>query len=210
MGAGSETETMTTPFDALYWQEQEEDMYDDLLPLYMSALALGLDGGIDLLPPNIQPLVNPVKFNEQAAKWAKEYRYVYIHNIMETTRTQTQDIISGWIQSGASIDVLEAQLAGLYGESRAARIAATEVTRAFSQGNMEAWESTGFVRSAVWMTAQDELVCPICSSYEGEHVGIGDIDAAPPESSHPGCRCWLQPEVDVDLVLEQIDEILGL
>lgn len=201
---------MPNPFDAQYWQDEEAAMYEELLPLFLASLALGMEGGIDTLPPNIAPLVNPTRFNEAAMRYAQEYRYTYIRNITETTRKQTQATISAWIRSGASLDVLESQLAGIFGEARAARIAATEVTRAFAQGNMAAWESTGFVRSGVWMTSNDERVCPICSDHAGEHVGIGDIDAAPPNASHPGCRCWLQPEVDLELVGSQIDEILGL
>jgi SPP1 gp7 family putative phage head morphogenesis protein len=201
---------MPTPFELSYWQDEADEMYEELLPLFIAALAAGMDGGIDTLPANIQPLVNPVRFNEAAAKYAREYRYTYIRDITETTRTQVQSIMDGWIQSGTSLDALEAQLSGIFGESRAERIAATEVTRAFSQGNMATWESTGFVRSMVWHTAEDEKVCVVCESHSGEHVGIGDIDAAPPNGSHPGCRCWLQPEVDLELVNEQLDEILGL
>ncbi len=201
---------MPNPFNDQYWDEAADDMYEELLPLFLAALAAGMDGGIDTLPPNIQPLVNPTRFNEAALRYSQEYRYTYIKGITDTTRRQVQEMMGEWIRSGQSLDVLESKLAVVFGEARAANIAATEVTRAFAQGNMASWESTGFVRSAVWMTSQDERVCPICSSHDGEHVGIGDIDASPPNSSHPGCRCWLQPEVDLELVNEQLDEILGL
>ena len=201
---------MPTPLDPQWWQEEAAALYEEMLPLFLAAFALGLDGGTDALPLNLQPLVNPNVFNQAAIDYTREYRYTYIKDITETTMNLTRQAIENWIKGGQSLDVLEAQLAGIFGEARAARIAATEVTRAFSQGNLTAWESTGFVRSAVWMTSQDERVCPICSDHEGEHVGIGDIDAAPPNSSHPGCRCWLQPEVDLELVNEQLDEILGL
>lgn len=200
----------SNPFDSAFWQELADEMYDDLLPLFIATLALGMDGGIDALPANIQPLVNPTRFNEAALKYAKDYRYTYIQDITDTTRKQVQTAMADWIQSGQSLDTLESRLSMIFGEARAARIAATEVTRAFAQGNMATWESTGFVRSSVWMTSQDERVCPICADHDGEHVGIGDIDAAPPNSSHPGCRCWLQPEVDLELVGNQLDEILGL
>lgn len=201
---------MPTPLDPQFWQEEEAALYEELLPLFLAAFALGLDGGTEALPLNIQALVNPNVFNQAAIDYARDYRYSYIKDITDTTRTQTQDAMVTWLQSNQPLDVLEQQIAGIYGESRAARIAATETTRAFSEGNMTAWESTGFVNSMIWMTSQDERVCPICSSHDGEHVGIGDIDSAPPNASHPGCRCWLQPEVDLDAVNQQLDEILGL
>lgn len=201
---------MPTPLDAQFWEDEANALYEEMLPLFLTALAAGMDGGTDALPSNIQALVNPNVFNQAAIDYTRQYRYTYIRDITETTRKQTQDAIVNWIQTGQSLDVLEQSLAGVYGEARAANIAATEVTRAFAQGNMTAWESTGFIRSGIWMTAQDERVCPICASHDGEHVGIGDIDAAPPNSSHPGCRCWLQPEVDEELVEEQLRNILGL
>lgn len=201
---------MPTPLESSFWQEEESDLYEELLPLFLAALAAGMDGGTDALPANLQMLVNPDVFNQAAIDYTRQYRYTYIRDITETTRKQTQDAIVNWIQTGQSLDVLEQSLAGVFGETRAANIAATEVTRAFSQGNMTAWESTGFVTSGEWMTAQDERVCPICGSHEGEHVGIGDIDAAPPNASHPGCRCWLKPVVDEELVEQQLNEILGL
>lgn len=201
---------MPTPLDAQWWDEEEAALYEALLPLVLAALWAGMEGGTEALPANMQNLVNVNHLNQAAIDFAKEYRYTFIRDITETTRTQVQDVMANWIASGQSMDVLEAQLATIFGESRAARIAATETTRAFSQGNMDAWESTGFISSGEWMTAQDERVCPICASHEGEHVGIGDIDAAPPNSSHPGCRCWLQPVVDEALFEQRLNEILGL
>jgi SPP1 gp7 family putative phage head morphogenesis protein len=201
---------MPTPLDNQWWNEEEQALYEEMLPLFLAALALGMDGGTETLPLTIQPLVNPNSFNEAAIKAAKAYRYTQIKDITDTTRKQTQDALVEWIQSGQSLDALESTLAGVYGESRAARIAATEVTRAFSMGNEAAWESTGFVTEVEWMTAQDELVCPICRDHEGEHFGVEDTDAYPPNASHPGCRCWAQPVVDEDLVEEAQRKALGL
>lgn len=199
---------MSTPLDSTYWEEEEQALYEEMLPLMLAALVLGMDSGTETLPVNLQPLVNPSVFNQAAIDYAREYRYKYIKDITETTRKQTQDAMVNWLQSGQSIDVLEQTLAGIFGESRAARIAATETTRAVAEGNMVAWESTGFVESAEWMTAQDERVCPICAEREGSIIGIGDVDAAPPNSSHIGCRCWLQPIVSVEAVGREIDKVL--
>lgn len=200
---------MPTPLDFQWWDEESQALYEEMLPLFLGAFALGLDGGTEALPLNIQPLVNPNEFNQAAINAAQSYRFNQIRGITDTTRKQTQAALVEWIQSGESMDVLEATLAGIFGSARAAVIAATEVTRAFAQGNMAAWESTGFISKAVWMTAQDERVCLICASHEGEHLDVGDIDAAPPNSSHPGCRCWIQPEVDMDLVNQMLDKALG-
>lgn len=201
---------MPTPFDAQFWEEEEQALYEDLLPLLLAGFALGLDGGTEILPSNIQPLVNPTLFNQAAIKAAREYRYNQIKGITDTTRKQVQEAMVDWIRSGQSLDVLEQTMAGIFGTARAARIAATEVTRAFSIGNQAAWESTGFVSQVEWMTSNDEKVCPICSEREGERFGVEDTDAFPPNSSHPGCRCWTQPVLDMDAVEEAQRKALGL
>lgn len=201
---------MPTPFDAQYWDDEAQALYEEMLPLFLAALALGMDGGTDILPPNVQPLVNPTVFNQAAIKAAREYRYQQIKDITDTTRKQVQEAMVDWIKSGQSLDVLEQTMAGIFGEARAARIAATEVTRAFSMGNQAAWESTGFVTEVEWMTAQDERVCEVCNSHEGERLGVEDTDAFPPNASHPGCRCWTQPIVDLSLVEEAQRKALGL
>lgn len=201
---------MPTPFDSVFWDEEEQMLYEEMLPLFLAALALGMDGGTDILPGNLQPLVDPTSFNDAAVKFAREYRYGEIRDITANTRTKVQAAMVEWIQSGQSLDVLEAMMAGIFGKARAARIAATEVTRAFSMGNMAAWESTGFITTVEWMTAQDDLVCPICSDREGEHFGVEDTDAYPPNSSHANCRCWAQPVVDMERVKDRQREALLL
>jgi SPP1 gp7 family putative phage head morphogenesis protein len=201
---------MPTPFDSKFWDEEEQALYEEMLPLFLAGLALGMDGGTEALPLNIQPLVNPNSFNDAAVRFARDYRYGEIKDITDNTRKQVQAAMVEWMQSGQSLDVLEVTMAGIFGEARAARIAATEVTRAFSMGNMAAWESTGFITTVEWMTASDELVCPICSEREGEHFGVEDVDAYPPNSSHVGCRCFTKPIVDLDLVEEAQRKALGL
>ena len=150
------------------------------------------------MPPNLRALVNFDTVNQNAVAFARQYRYDWIHEITDTTRTQVQQAIANWIQSGASLDTLDDMLAPIFGEARASQIAATEVTRVFAMANMDAWDSTGMVDGATWMTSQDETVCPECEANDGMEVGLGDNDAAPP--AHPGCRCWLQPHTSEEMI----------
>lgn len=199
---------MSNPFDSQFWEDAADEMYEDLLPLFLGALASGMDGGIDALPPNIQPLVDPTRFNEAALRYSQQYRYGFIKDITETSRRQVQEAMGDWIRSGQSLDVLENQIAMIFGEARAANIAATETTRVFALGNQAAFETTGFIDQMEIRNAADDAVCPICSPLGGTHIGIGDIDALPP--FHVNCRCWVQPVVSLEKVNEQLDEILGL
>lgn len=46
----------------------------------------------------------------------------------------------------------------------------------------------------VWVTSQDDKVCPICSVYEGQVWPSDDTASIPdiPDQTHPNCRCTLQ------------------
>ena len=199
---------MSDPRQPQFWSEAENELWDELDAILQETYLSGVDGGVGILPKNIQPLVNFDHINSNALTFARNYRYTWVKGINDTTRKQTQQAIADWIQSGASLDALDTALEPIFGANRAAMIAATEVTRAFAQGNLDAWESTGVVEGGTWMTTNDERVCPICSEHDGETVGIGDIDAAPPDASHPGCRCWLKPVVSEELVHKRLEEII--
>lgn len=46
----------------------------------------------------------------------------------------------------------------------------------------------------VWLTSQDDKVCPICSGYEGQTWSFDDYNSIPdiPDDTHPNCRCIIQ------------------
>lgn len=199
---------MSDPRQMQFWQDEEGELWDAMMSIIIDAHTDGVTGGVSALPSNIRPLTDFDFVNQAALDFARNYRYTQIKGITDTTRKQTQQAISTWIQSGDSLDSLDTALSKIYdNENRASQIAATEVTRAFAQGNMDAWESTGVVEGGTWMTSRDEAVCPICEEHDGETIGIGDIDAAPPNGSHVGCRCWLQPVVSDDLIEKKLAEI---
>lgn len=181
-------------YDQQFWADEEAALWEDLAEVIIGALLAGVESGANLLPASAQVLVDFDMVNNSVIDYAKQYRYDLIKGITDTTRTQVQKLVSDWTSSGASLPVLEAQLEPLFGEVRAGMIAATETTRVYAEGNSEAWESTGMVNTWTWMTAQDDLVCPICGELDGEIFDIADIDARPP--AHVNCRCWEQPILD--------------
>jgi len=81
-------------------------------------------------------------------------------------------------------------------------IARTEVAQAVSRGQLTFWrgmQTKGWLpqrTQRIWITAQDELVCPVCGPMQGVPVDLGSpwlLDngkqvLVPPES-HPHCRC---------------------
>jgi len=192
------------PLSPAFWDDMDGLLWDAIASLAIDALAAGGEGGAALLPGGVEALIDWDGFNQNAIDFLRGYRFELIRGITDTTRDQTQQVISDWLTSGEPLDVLETRLTPLFGETRAASIAETEVTRIFQQGNEMAWKSTGLVRTAVFHTAQDDVVCPICEPLEGHEFVIGDPDFEPP--LHPRCRCWSGPGEVSEEMLDQAPE----
>lgn len=198
---------MPSLYESQFWAAIEAELWDDIAAVVVSMYLQGVDSGVALLPANMRQLVDLDVVNRAAMEFAKNYRYSLIKGITDTTRTQTQEAVVNWIQSGAPLDALEQAIAGIFGESRAFRIATTEATRIFAEANSEVWRSTGFVSQMRFNTAADDLVCPQCGPLDGELFDVDDTEHTPP--IHVNCRCWLSPVVDEEAVNAQLDEILA-
>jgi HK97 family phage portal protein len=125
-----------------------------------------------------------------AARWAKDYSYELVRGINDTTRKQLQEIFTRSRAESWSREQIVDRIARIFGQVRAEMIAATELTRAYSQGNEIARQiiaDAGVELVHVWRTANDERVCPICGPRDGREQGDG-WDNRPP--AHINCRCW--------------------
>ncbi|MBD5603543.1 MAG: minor capsid protein [Candidatus Eremiobacteraeota bacterium] len=78
-------------------------------------------------------------------------------------------------------------------------VARTETARAQNAGTLDGYRSAGLSR-VIWVTANDERVCPICRPLDGAVADLGepfpgtDFNAGP---AHPNCRCTLVAYSDV-------------
>lgn len=129
--------------------------------------------------------------NLAARDWASTYSYELVRGINETSRRVLQRAVSRWTESGEPLSVLQKDLVPYFGRRRASMISSTEVTRAYSQANVETFKQNGVLRHR-WNTANDEIVCPICRPLNGQIVTIGSAFTGgitqPP--AHVNCRCW--------------------
>jgi len=124
---------------------------------------------------------------------------------------QLQRAIADAVKQGASIARLRDAIAQVFAVqgyplsqqllNRAQLIAETELTRVYAEGAFERYKTAG-VKRAIWQTAQDKDVCPICRS---RHNAVSDFQRGwrsaldgeyltPP--AHPRCRCFTLPVVE--------------
>lgn len=144
--------------------------------------------------------------NTSVLQWVLNYNYQLIGGLTETTKQRLIVELARFVTSGESLRSLIERLSdrdmGLFSKQRAQRIAATEVTRAYYQGNIAAWLASGSVKQIQWRTAVDEIVCPTCRPMHNvitelgmpfQHPTLGEIQ--PP--AHVNCRCGAVPYIDV-------------
>ena len=115
-------------------------------------------------------------------------------SISQTTRSNLNKAVVGWQESGLGSrgfpDLVKA-IEPMFGATRAQRIATTEVTRIFDEGNKLAHESAG-IEQEEWQTAKDLRVDDICRPLDGQQFPTNG-GPRPVTDTHIGCRCARLP-----------------
>jgi len=159
--------------------------------------------------------------NQAAAEWVEQYTFELVNGITDTTRRRLRTAVPEWVSNGDPLQSLVDDLAPMFGRQRAELIASTEVTRAYAEGNSQAYRASGVVEAMEWRTANDERVCPICGPLGGLQNDDGGQSPKPlgqqpgqrsglsnptfmhpnggeygPPPAHPRCRCWVVPVIE--------------
>ena len=212
----------------VFWDSEAAELYGNTAAVILRIFqAAGMQAAA-ALPLWAQTLTSWDVFNEAAIRYLRWYRLNTVPQITDYMRDKAVEAIDDWIRSGARLDVLIAELEPIFGTIRAGRIAVTEVTRTYAQGNLSAWRASGVVTEKRWYTARDELVCPYCGNLHGQTVSIeGDfsvpLDKLPPQiasklsgpllyqspPAHVNCRCYLQPVVSEIAFEKALEGILA-
>ena len=145
-----------------------------------------------------------------ARDWARAYSADLITNVNATTRSAVRESVARWYTNGEHLDALTKDLAPTFGKQRARMIAQTETTKAAARGTLTSYSASGVVKAMVWLTANDEKVCPWCGSLDGQIVELtGNFsDKLPPElqaklkgrtfqtpPAHVSCRCRIGAQI---------------
>ena len=104
-----------------------------------------------------------------------------------------QDVQKAMIQ-GSSTEKLARQIKKDFGSTayQAKRLINTEVARAVTEAQDEAYKNSGVVGMVMWNATLEANTCEECAGYDGMYFPVGDHPSLP---AHPNCRCTLVPVV---------------
>lgn len=142
------------------------------------------------------------RVDRDLVNFTRSYSNDWWKGLEDSTREGLRDALATWQESGLGdrgLPDLEAALEDIFfSPTRAKRIAVTEVTRIFDEGNRSAERTLGIKRQ-VWLTANDDLVCVNEIHYGGmTYGGCSELDGKvfamedgpyPVTDTHPNCRC---------------------
>lgn len=103
--------------------------------------------------------------HQEARNWALQYTDDLLNQLGTTSGRLVGQAVGRWYENGEPLQSLVNDLSPTFGQRRAKLIAATEVTRAASEGTVRAYQSTGLISTRP--------------------------SVMPPYDTHPGCRCWV-------------------
>lgn len=185
------------PLDDIF--AMDEDELAELIRL----LTKNTKNGINLFKLMTGIDIDYTMTNQEAAEWARKYAATLISEIDKATLSTVRGALQMFVETpGFTIGDLMNLLP--FDEERALRIAVTEVTRTYAQGQLmagkEMKEQFPDVRVVKrWFTNMDDRVCELCGPLDGVEVEQDEEfypyeneyqDGNPPR--HVNCRCWLE------------------
>lgn len=159
--------------------------------------------------------------NPKVSAWLRAYTPRLARSLNATAARHIQDRVQAGVVAGDSIGEIAAAIERSFYFSedgianRAEMIARTESARAFTEGNLQAWEESGAVSGKQWLLAPD--ACEFCEAvakeYEdrtlplrqpfkqvgdavrGESGAVMELDYSDTDAPplHPQCRCDTVP-----------------
>ena len=104
-----------------------------------------------------------------------------------------RDIQQAMIE-GRSVEKLARQIKYDFGVGayQAKRLINTEVARAMTEAQDEAYKNSGVVDACMWVATLEENTCDVCAEHDGRYYPVG---AHPDLPAHPDCRCTIVPVV---------------
>lgn len=165
--------------------------------------------GIRLFSEQVQTGIDYTTINARAVRAARAYAGDLIKGINKTSLEAVRNVIAAFAETpGMTVGDVIAQLP--FDAERASRIAITEITRAYAEGEMEAgkelkdkYPDVQIVKE--WFTNNDEKVCDLCGpledagevEYDHQWFDPDDYSDGQKPPRHVNCRCWMQTRTKI-------------
>jgi len=168
---------------------------DELKATLGPELAQAVYEGVVYYATTTVAIFDPAVVNTRALDWARNHVSDLAAQLDDTNRKAVQAAVSKFIETpGMTRQDLVNLLEPSFGAYRAEMIATTEVTYAYSASSgiyVDTLREAGIEAHRRWLTAEDEMVCPICGELNGKPEE--EWDTEPP--AHVNCRCGIGIEV---------------
>lgn len=179
--------------DTAFWADTEHVLAQRLEAMNERALLLGINAAASL-----GVIVDFDAIHAEALQVARTTSSLWWGKMTEATREALRQAFITWQETGVvtpeqqrrGLSTLIESLEPMFGQARARRIAITETTRLFAEGNRLASQYDDSVGGEQWQTARDERVCDTCGPRDNK---IWPKGAGPDCPAHVGCRCVYAP-----------------
>lgn len=186
-----------------FWKQAEEDHEELLLLLLMDVF---YDAAEQEFPDRVTP--------DDAERWAERHA---ARTARDITRHSVERVRDAWRdfdpEDRESRRQFDERVRDTFSRDRADNIAATETTRAQTDGQQQGVREENKAREkaaedsddgepakilvAFWNAIRDSKTCPVCRPLHNtpERVWGQEFPDGPP--AHPACRCWLDYREDL-------------
>lgn len=179
------------PFDQAFWQEHYGNILQTLIEIWSEAAWSGMIAVLNTMDQAGMPSIDPAEVWITILAWISEHVGEEAIGIWTTTMAAVEEAMALW--DGEDEETLAVLLDPIFNEYRAETIGLTEAILGVTIGNLLAWSAYGIIEEVVWVTAEDEKVCPICRPLHDVIISLEEAvygGLRPP--AHPRCRCWLE------------------
>lgn len=180
--------------DAAFWDDVQNQLAQRMANMNARAILMGLEAAA-----GVGVIVDFDAVHAQVLEVSRNTSSIWWGRMTETTREALRQALITWTETGVvtpeqqrrGLRTLIEGLEPLFGRTRAERIATTETTRLFAEGNRLAADGDDSVGGLQWQTGRaEQQVCGVCWPRNGKIYPKG---AAPDCPAHPNCYCSLQP-----------------
>lgn len=167
-----------------FWEEMNVALQNALLLPLQAVAMLGYEALIAEAPKVEKTTSDSVRH------WLDTVGAELFKGIVDATKDGLSEAIADYLEGGMPLQDLVDRLSVLFDANRALRIAITETTRAYDQGDRIATQElrdAGFEVKDIWNTRNDDLVDEDCAEREGLESADWPTSERPP--LHVNCRC---------------------